>query len=177
MKNMIHNNISVHITTCRKCPCAVEWYNYSPLQSVNVNWCWNIGITITYWIAQNHIVDRYGCLLVICTSGSRGGGAHPAPPLTAADLCFFMPKMLIFLNCFLRSRLILSIIFIETWPKTRKIMTFTSTINTFNDFLPLHPPPWQSPPPHKVKSVIFILFAKIWPKTCLNSFCGLLKVP
>ena len=35
------------------------------------------------------------------TSGSRGGRTRRPPPLTAADLCFFIPKRLIFLKIFL----------------------------------------------------------------------------
>ena len=80
---------------------------------------------------------------------------YSTPPLTtAADLWFFMPKTLIFLIFFLRSRLISSIILIDIWSKhAKKDFYFTSPFNTFNDIL--HPPPrWQSPRPPKVKSWI-----------------------
>jgi len=75
--------------------------------------------------------------------GGRGGGAPGARPLTAY---VFMPKMLIVLKKFS-----LAINFKQSFnrnmAKTRKIMTFTSTINTFNAFLPPPPLTKSTPPP------------------------------
>ena len=84
--------------------------------------------------------------------------------LAAADLWFLMPKNANFSQFFLRSlrsRFILSMILLSIWPKTRSKMTFTSTFNTFNDFLPplpfdkVHAPQGQilEPPLERVCNV------------------------
>ena len=79
-----------------------------------------------------------------------GGGAPGArPPLTAADLCFFMPQNANFSQNFLRSlrlRFILCIMLIEIWPKTCKNNDFyfnhqhfqfppTENLMSYNNFL------------------------------------------
>ena len=66
-------------------------------------------------------------------------------------MIFFHAQNAYLFQFFLRSRFILNIILIEIWPKNAK-MTFTSTFNTFNDFLP--PPPLTKSTPPKVKSWI-----------------------
>ena len=78
-------------------------------------------------------------ILINISSGSLGGGAPGAGLLTAADLWFFY-ETLIFLNFFLRSRLILSIILIEIWPKHAK-KWLTSTFSMI--FCPPPPPGGQ----------------------------------
>jgi len=88
--------------------------------------------------------------VISITSGSRGGRTRRAPPLTAADLWFFMPKTLFFLNFSSLASLATNFKhdFNKNMAKNTLKITFTSTFNTFNDFLHFLPPPrWQGPRP------------------------------
>jgi len=106
---------------------------------------------------QNVLLSRFLVMHIevdrtFSTSGSEGGGrtrrACP-PPLTAADLWFFLcPKrqFFLFFPRLLRSRFILSLILIDIWPKHAKNWLLLQTVTTFNDLLPPPLTRWQSPP-------------------------------
>jgi len=92
-----------------------------------------------------------------------GGGARPAraPPNGRGPMIFFCPKRYFF-SIFprsLRLRIVLSLILIEMWSKRHQkhakndFYCYTSTFNTFNDFLPPTPVDKVHAPP-KVKSWI-----------------------
>jgi len=90
------------------------------------------------------------------TSGSRRG-RNRRPPQTAADLWFVYAQNAIFL--IFSSLDSLAINFKHNCKRnmatTRKNMAFTSTLNTFNEVLPLPPSLTKStPPPPQVKSWI-----------------------
>ena len=133
-------------------------------------------------------------LVYIALADPGGGGAHPAraPPNGRGPMIFLCPKRFFF-SIFprsLRSRIILNLILIEMWPEKvpkhakNDFYCYTSTFNTFNDFLP---PPQKSTPPlrsnpgsatesdlldsfaHFIDSEIVVRFEKAFEMACLNT--------
>ena len=108
----------------------------------------HISISIWFEMVCQFWHDKSRC--VNSTSGSSGGGAHPAraPPNDRGPMIFFMPKTLFFSQVFrrsLRSRLSLSLILIEIWPKHAKNDFYFNPSTLSIIFCP--PPRWQSPRP------------------------------